>query len=323
MSVSIITPVYNESRNLNKVYNKLCKQDRSNFKFEWVLIDDGSIDNSKEIIEEIIRNHNPEWFNITFIQQKNSGAAAARRNGIINSKHDIITILDADDELSDDALRFAFSKISEKVDIVCFRVEFLDSDGRFESEFKYSPTEWPVSGQQAFSECIDGWGLTGWFMVKKGIILKAYEYADNYLHGNTVNFDEFVSRLCMYNATQVDICDGVYFYYNNPQSTTKNVNQNYYKTIYTALALNSFIFEFCDEGLRKKSHRHLLATNYGICVRYFKWGNKLLSPKDWFKAMQEIAHTIDILIVLRSMKVSPDSLKIVAKLMLTMLIRWR
>lgn len=323
MSVSIITPVYNESRNLKKIYNKLCKQNRASFEFEWVLIDDGSVDNSKEIIEDIICNHNPELFSITFVQQENSGAAAARRNGIHNSKHDIITMLDADDELSDNALMLAFSKISEKVDIVCFRVEFLDADGRFESEFKYSPSEWPVSGQQAFSECIDGWGLTGCFMVKKKVILKAYEYADNYLYSNTVNLDEFVSRLCMYNAAQVEICDGVYFYYNNPQSTTKGVNQHYYKTIYTALALNSFIFDFCDEALRKKSHRHLLATNYGICVRYFKWRKKLLSPQNWLKALQDIARTIDVLIVLRSMKVSPDSLKIIAKLMLTIFIRLR
>lgn len=323
MNVSIITPIYNESRNLKKVYNKLCKQDRASFEFEWVLIDDGSMDNSKEIIEDIICNHNPELFSITFIQQKNSGAAAARRNGINNSKYDIITILDADDELSDNALRLALSKMSEKVDIVCFRVEFLNADGRFESEFKYSPSEWPVSGQQAFSECIDGWGLTGWFMVKKKIILKAYEYADNYLHSNTVNLDEFVSRLCMYNATQVDICDGVYFYYNNPQSTTKSVNQNYYKTIYTALALNSFIFDFCDEVLQRKSHRHLLSTNYGIYLRFLKWRKKLLSPNDWFCAMQKIAYAIDVSMLLRDMRVSPDSLKLMVKIILAFYIRLR
>ena len=59
----------------------------------------------------------------------------------------------------------------------------------------------------------------------------------------------------------------------------------------------------------EKSHRHLLATNYGICVRYFKWRKKLLSPQNWFKRCKILQRTIDVLIVLRSMKVSQIHLK--------------
>ena len=54
-----------------------------------------------------------------------------------------------------------------------------------------------------------------------------------------------------------------------------------------------------------------------------KWRKNYCLPKIGSKALQDIARTIDVLIVLRSMKVSPDSLKIIAKLMLTIFIRLR
>lgn len=298
MCISIITPVYNESDNLVAIYNNLCQQ--VNIKFEWVVIDDGSKDNSIEILENIISLHNNPHFNIKLIKQSNTGASIARRHGIGHASYEVVTILDADDKLSDDGLWKAYKKLNENIDIVCYRVNYCLPSGDVKSEFQYTPKAWPIVGIDAFSECISAWGLTGWFMARKSLFIKAYSYTDTHLLGNTVNGDELVSRLCMYYARAIDICDGIYSYYLNPSSTTRKINDKFYRTIYTALALNKFIIDNCDENLQRKSQRHLLATLWSIYIRYNQWRCHIKNKDEWLTAMKKIANEINILALLKA-----------------------
>lgn len=297
MSVSVITPMFNESLNIENCYRNLCNQ--KNIEFEWVVIDDGSTDQSNSIMHDIILSHNSDFFEINLIKQANAGAAAARQNGINNCKYDVITILDSDDKLSEYALESAFAKISESVDIVCYQVQFIDSSNCVLSDFNYMPTDWPITGEKAFSECIDGWGVSGWFMAKKSILLSAYKIVNDRISENTINLDELVSRLSMYFAKEIDICDGIYFYYKNQNSTTKKMNKNYYKVIYTALELNNLIYEMCDSGLQIKSQKHLLATLWGVYFRFVKWSAKLDNKNEWILAMKMIATSIKLNSVLK------------------------
>jgi glycosyltransferase involved in cell wall biosynthesis len=65
-------------------------------KFEVVVIDDGSSDNSKKRVEDFIKNH-PE-IEIKLIHQENKGVSAARNVGLKNATANFIALLDADDE---------------------------------------------------------------------------------------------------------------------------------------------------------------------------------------------------------------------------------
>ncbi len=321
MSVSVITPMYNEALNIEKCYRNLCEQ--KNIKFEWIVIDDGSTDNSIEIVTNLIASHIADNFNITLIKQKNAGAAAARKNGIDNCKYDVITILDADDQLSESALECAFAKISNVVDIVCYKVNFVDNHGVFLSEFNYSPKNWPVEGQQAFAQCIDGWGLTGCFMVKKVTITKAYDYISNFDLNNSLNLDEIISRLSIYYAREVDICVGVYFYYKNPNSTTNRINDNYYKVISTAIALDEFIKLQNNLDWKVKSQRHLLSTVFGVYSRYYKWRSKLNNRNDWLVSLNDLAKKINITLLLKGDLSIEDRIKINIKILLTLYLRFK
>lgn len=92
--VSIIIPTYNHAKYLNKALNSIIRQTYNNF--EIIVIDDGSTDDTKEIV--------CKYENVIYVYQKNAGLSAARNNGLSYSKGDFLLFLDADDWLYPEAL---------------------------------------------------------------------------------------------------------------------------------------------------------------------------------------------------------------------------
>ena len=90
MILSIIVPVFNEQNNIKKLINKLIDLDLSevNFKKEIIVVNDGSIDKTYEILES--------FTNIIKIHQKNFGKGKAVQNGIKVSKGDFVIVQDGD-----------------------------------------------------------------------------------------------------------------------------------------------------------------------------------------------------------------------------------
>lgn len=86
--VSVIIPNYNYSRFTGETIDSVIAQTYKNI--EIIVVDDGSKDKSKEILEIYEKK-------ITTIFQKNQGVAAARNNGIAASKGIYVAFLDADD----------------------------------------------------------------------------------------------------------------------------------------------------------------------------------------------------------------------------------
>lgn len=97
--ISVIIANYNRSSLLKKAINSIINQ-KSNIPFEWeiIIVDDGSSDNSKEIIEQYIQKY-PK--NIRVIFQQNQGVNVARNVGInaLSALSSYTIILDNDDEI--------------------------------------------------------------------------------------------------------------------------------------------------------------------------------------------------------------------------------
>ncbi len=89
--VSIITPCYNGSKFISQTIDSVLAQTYPHW--EMIIVDDGSKDNSAEIIREYTQKDQ----RIKLIQQPNGGSANARNNGIRNAQGRYIALLDADD----------------------------------------------------------------------------------------------------------------------------------------------------------------------------------------------------------------------------------
>ena len=96
---TVCTPTYNREKNLKVLYKSLLEQDFKNF--EWIIVDDGSIDNTEEYVKKIIKE---DKLNISYIKQKNGGKHVAVNNGIDHAKGEVFAIVDSDDYLTKDSL---------------------------------------------------------------------------------------------------------------------------------------------------------------------------------------------------------------------------
>lgn len=108
MLVSIIIPMYNSEKYISKCINAILNQSFNNF--EVIIIDDGSNDNSKKIVEFTIKDDN----RFKMIYQKNLGVSEARNVGIHNAKGKYIIFIDSDDWIEKNYIEKLVNNIEEK-----------------------------------------------------------------------------------------------------------------------------------------------------------------------------------------------------------------
>lgn len=133
---SVIVPVYNAEKYLEKCLDSISKQTVTDF--ECIIIDDGTTDNSNIIIDKYVNND--QRFNV--IHQKNLGVSAARNAGLDIAKGDYITFVDSDDYVSSDFLEKFVSKITNSnADIVICGLNEVYKDFIKEKVFESENTE--------------------------------------------------------------------------------------------------------------------------------------------------------------------------------------
>lgn len=98
--LTVVTPTYNRSDHLKKLYksleNQICKD------FKWLIVDDGSVDETKSFIKEIKHDSS---FPIGYIYKTNGGKHTALNLAIDNVNTELFFIVDSDDVLTPDAIQ--------------------------------------------------------------------------------------------------------------------------------------------------------------------------------------------------------------------------
>lgn len=111
--LSIIIPAYNSQDTVGACINSILNQE-TNFNYEIIIINDGSVDNTQNEVERFSVHKN-----ITIISQKNKGISASRNKGLEVARGSYIMFVDSDDLLSKNAIEPLLKKAFEKnIDIV-------------------------------------------------------------------------------------------------------------------------------------------------------------------------------------------------------------
>lgn len=100
VKITIFTPTYNRGYILENLYMSLRRQTYTNF--EWIIIDDGSIDNTELLVKEWITKNNK--FKIIYKKTINKGKHCAINTGVKMANGELFFIVDSDDYLADNAL---------------------------------------------------------------------------------------------------------------------------------------------------------------------------------------------------------------------------
>lgn len=131
--LSIIVPVYNAEKYLNKCIKSILNQKINDF--ELILINDGSTDCSGEICESYAEIDD----RIKVIHKENAGQAAARNLGIKLSKGDYIGFIDSDDWIHTDMYSILLKHVDVyQSDIVACNFYVMQKDGTFKKYSQYS-----------------------------------------------------------------------------------------------------------------------------------------------------------------------------------------
>lgn len=112
MKLSIIIPVYNVAKHLDRCIGSVIAQALDDY--EILLIDDGSTDGSSDLCDEWQRRY-PHI--ITTLHQANRGLSAARNTGLDKAQGEYVTFIDSDDELSPHTLPTNIAYLASHPDI--------------------------------------------------------------------------------------------------------------------------------------------------------------------------------------------------------------
>lgn len=98
--ITVFTPSYNRAYRLPALYASLQKQ--TCMDFEWILVDDGSQDNTRELVSGWLQEKNP--FPIRYFYKENGGKHTAVNLGVEKANSDWFFIVDSDDHVTEDAV---------------------------------------------------------------------------------------------------------------------------------------------------------------------------------------------------------------------------
>ena len=129
MKFSILTATYNRAKCLPKLYESLIKNKSNNYEIEWLIMDDGSKDETENLIKDYIAKNEIE---IKFFKQQNQGKMTAINNLAQYVTGEIWIECDSDDYFTDgafDKIKDLYEKNKERKDIYAFAFLKIDQNG--------------------------------------------------------------------------------------------------------------------------------------------------------------------------------------------------
>lgn len=211
--VTVLVAAYNAARYLEECLDSLVNQTLQDIQI--VCIDDASTDSTPEILKRYAESDSRI---VLLRMERNSGQAVARNRGIEVADGDYITMLDADDIMSADALEKAVSVLDSDPDTgsVLLNLILFDDKGKTPYPMRSFRTEW--SGQEAFELSLD-WSIHGLY-VSRTELFRRWPYDTSC----RLFSDDNTTRMHYLHSGKVRTCEGIYYYRQHPESMTNGIS---------------------------------------------------------------------------------------------------
>ncbi len=217
MSVSVIIPVYNAEKYLDRCVQSVSDQSYKNL--EIILIDDGSTDNSSQICDSYADNDK----RIHVIHQKNSGVSCARNVGIECSSGEYVMFVDADDWLDNNYIeKMVIGIKNSDVSISNFKSIHAEN-GLRKREYKYIGDNREIDSRAFLLDCFSGaiYTYTCWGKLYKRSLIN-----DSRFENLAFSEDALFCRSVLAKADKIVLLDFEgYNYYQTSDSVTQDNNR--------------------------------------------------------------------------------------------------
>lgn len=210
--ISIVVPVYNVEKYLQRCLNSIQKQSYTNL--EIILVDDGSKDSSGSICEEIAKTDD----RIQVIHKENGGLSDARNVGVKHATGEYIAFVDSDDYLDENYVLYLYEickKNSAEI-AICRHKRTSQDDEKGENGYSAEV----FTNVEALEHMLyqKKFNMSAWAKLYKRALFDGVAYPKGEIYEDVNTTYKLIER-----AKRVGYCTNhLYFYYANPQSITTN-----------------------------------------------------------------------------------------------------
>ena len=229
--ISIIVAAYNVEKYIDRCLKSITTQNISNNDYEIIIVNDGSTDNTLQLINE----WEIKCQNIKVFTQKNKGQSAARNLALKQAQGKYIFYVDSDDYVESNCLANILENLNE-IDILRFNY--------FESEVQSFRGEYNEvhNGIEAFLNCSGIWAP--WMQIFRKEFLLSNDFY--FVEGMTSEDAELIPRVYLKANSVVVIPDKIYHYVYNPVSTTKQKKYNF-ERVFKRIESQLKVLESCSK----------------------------------------------------------------------------
>jgi glycosyltransferase involved in cell wall biosynthesis len=274
MFLSIIIPVFNTEKYLQKCLSSVLAQDIPANEYEIIVVNDGSTDNSQKIIDDFKQSNN----NIRVLCQTNSGQSAARNKALNIAKGEYIWFVDSDDYISEHCLGKIHSMAAQNPDIIAICAEDITPDNTKRRQ-TFDCENATMSGinflmLKQYHNCVP-------FYIFNRHIFDSHEirFKEGIIHED----NEILPKIFYY-ADNVHILNEVLYHINaNPTSTTRSVKP---KRTFDLFVVVKSQADFIKTKVAEQ-HKGVIAMHLAITVNAMLY-HSLSLPKDKRKEIRNL-----------------------------------
>ncbi|WP_407306699.1 glycosyltransferase family 2 protein [Klebsiella quasipneumoniae] len=237
--VSVIVPVYNTERYVERAIISLMEQTLDDVQF--IIIDDGSKDNSLNIIKQVIARYPARQGQVTLISRENRGVAATRAQGMELATGDYVIHLDSDDWAELNWLEALYTKaIEDNADVVICDYYKVYKNKKIEVSQNVLPSPYncvkKLFNRKLSNSNWDKLVRKKYLMIMKLVLLMAWIWGGF-----------LVTLLVLLNSKKISYINKPLYYYNknNDSSLTKSYSN---KTLYDLVK----IVDLADNYMKEK-----------------------------------------------------------------------
>lgn len=249
--ISVIVPVYNLENYIERCLKSIQNQTYSNI--EIIVVDDGSIDDSWNVINRIAKEDN----RIIPIHKENGGVSSARMLGLANANGEWIGFVDGDDEIEEDMYEVLINNAFEyDADISHCGYKMIFNDGRITS-FYDTKVKKVQDNTKGIIDLLEG------DLIEPGLCNKLYKkslFEDIKLDTNIKINEDLLLNYYLFKNSQLSIFEDLtkYYYIIRDNSASRSKLNDY--KIYDPIRVKKIILNDADDEYKSTAQKVFLRT---------------------------------------------------------------
>lgn len=295
IKLSIIVPLYNSAKYIRKCLDSLLEQDIPHSDYEIVVVNDGSPDNSYDIVF----SYTERYENIKLVSQENQGTSGARNTGIDIAQGKYMAFVDPDDYVKPNVYKTLLDKM-EQDNLDMLRSDYTMVDENYNTVAKpkgaknmANYSEEIVDGKVFLSKSL-GYACFVWLYIYRSTLIK-----DNQLYyqkGFYIDDTEWLPRVLCFAERVSSVQIPTYFYVQIPGSLMR-----------TNQTATSKRLEACFKAIDMLMMRYYEQTDRGVKNWYRGMNTVIVLTVLEIISLQVLENKKDYLLRLKKYKVFPLS----------------